>query len=142
VAETTVATEVAIAAEVTPRELRATASVEALELRAATCSEVRACARTYTRLSAAYRAASSTDLHAAPSAHSTAPCHATACTCLSAAATTPATAVVLSQYRTSDCQTQRQGCRADNSEFRHSASPQKVSSKTSALADGSGSQVI
>jgi hypothetical protein len=82
---------------------------------------------------------------AATSTHATAACHATADTCMSASANTAApaaTTVVLSQDRSGDCQTERQGCRADNSEFRHSASPQKVSGKTSALADGSGSEVI
>jgi hypothetical protein len=116
----TVAMEIAIALEFTSREL----SAIALELCTATSSEVGAArARTDTRLSTAYRAttcAHATTAHATATSAHAATSHATAGTYLRAAATSgPTTTVVLSQCRTGNCQTERQGRRAQDTEFRH-----------------------
>jgi hypothetical protein len=139
--ETVMTTEIAVAMESTRRELAATTSIEALrELLAATASEIaagRTRARTDARLSTAHPAAANhaaaTDVHAAAS-HSaaTAGVHATSHTSATPAAhlcgTTTATATataVLGECRSGNRQTERQGCRAQNTEFRHRASPKK-----------------
>jgi hypothetical protein len=109
-----------------------------------------------TCLSTAYRSAATTCVHAAthstaPGAHTATPhaatsTHAPASHAATAGTHMPAaaasTTVVLGPCRAGNCQSERQGRRAQNTEFRHCISPQKVSSKTSALANGSGSEVI
>jgi hypothetical protein len=131
-----VATEIATAVEFTSREL----SAIAMELRTAASREVgSACAWTDARLSTAYRGAtaahaatrvhSAASAHAtathAASAHATATAHRCAATPSAAATTTTTAAVVLCQCRASNCQSERQSCRAQNTKFRHHASPKK-----------------
>jgi hypothetical protein len=124
----TAAMEIAIAVEFTSRELRAVPlelCTASREVRAA-LAWTDACLSTAYRASCAHSAAASAHATTTTSAHAAAS-HTPAGTYMRAAAATAATAtaVVLSQCRTGNCQTERQGCRAQNTEFRHHVSPQK-----------------
>jgi hypothetical protein len=109
-------------------------------LLAAAASEIaagRTRARTDARLSTAHPAAANhaaaADVHASATSHSaaTAGVHATSHTTATAAhlrgttATSTAATAVLCEGRSGNRQTERQGCRAQDTEFRHRASPKK-----------------